>query len=530
MRRFAAPSLAATITVLAFLPSLSSGWTNFDDPMFLLGETGWRGLSVSNWTWAFSSRVGSVYQPLAWLTYGLDWTLWGMDPRGYHLQSVLWHAAAAALFCAAARELLKNEAGALLAALVFSLHPLRAESVSWIAERRDVVCGAFAAAAVLAYLRGSRPWTFTWLLLSLLAKGMTALLPAALLALDYYPLRRIGPKGEGLYSALREKLPLFALSAVFLLAGVGVQERIRWTWEQHGLLARLAQACYALAFYVRKTLWPSDLAPLYELRPPLDPSEPRFLLSAAAVAAAAWACWRLRRSRPWLAASAWWYAVLLAPVSGLAQFGPQLVADRYSYFTTWPLALLAGAALRSVTKGTGTFVTPSAASKIFAGFISLALIAALTAAGVMQQAVWRDSETLWARVLALDPASATAHGSVGVIRAGEGRLAEAEAEFRLAIAAFPGCVDRQIRLAALIDAGDIGPERRALARRVEIEPVCRKAYANVGAVRGQAGDLKAAREILKVAATIDPGDMGARLNLERAESALKLSERPRRMR
>ncbi|MBI2386861.1 MAG: hypothetical protein HYV14_12770, partial [Elusimicrobia bacterium] len=352
--------LAAAAAFLAFLPSLGHGWTNLDDPMFLLGETGWRGLGPDAVAWAFTSKVGSVYQPLAWLTYGLDHALWGMDPFGFHLQSVLWHAISAGLMFLIARRLLELarpvrssdpdwglNAAAFLSAMVFSVHPLRAESVSWASERRDVVCCAFVLAAVWAYLRPrNRKLVFALFLLSLLSKGMALLLPVALLALDVYPLRRVGPRGEGLRTALKEKLPLFALAFVFGLVGLAAQERIRWTWEQHALPARLAQACFALLFYVRKTLWPSGLMPLYELRPPLDPAEPRFVAAAAAVAAAALVCWRRRLSRPWLAASAFWYAVLLFPVSGLFQFGPQLVADRYSYITTLPLAVLAGAALR----------------------------------------------------------------------------------------------------------------------------------------------------------------------------------------
>ena len=125
-------------------------------------------------------------------------------------------------------------------------------------------------AAVWSYLRERSTWkVFALFFLSLLAKGMALLLPVALLAVDYYPLRRIGARGEGLVKAVKEKLPLFFLSAVFGLVGMAAQVRIRWTYEQHDLLARLAQACYALAFYVRKTVLPSGLMPLYELRPPM---------------------------------------------------------------------------------------------------------------------------------------------------------------------------------------------------------------------------------------------------------------------
>ncbi len=518
MRRSAALACAAGFCgFLIFLPSISHGWTNYDDPMFLLGETGWRGLGPSAWAWAFSSKVGCVYQPLAWLTYGLDYSLWGMDARGYHLQSALWHGLAAGLLFLVFRRLLELsksggerelDAAAIFSALAFALHPLRVESVSWAAERRDVVCAAFAAAAVLAYLKPRRSLAAVtgFLFLSLLAKGMTLTVPVALLALDFYPLKRIGPKGEGLREAIVEKWPLFALSVVFGLAGTMAQDRIRWTLAQHGVLSRVAQAGYALAFYARKTVWSSGLMPLYELRPPLDPFAPEFLLSAAAVVAAAAFAWTRRRRQPWLAASFFWYAVLLFPVSGLFQFGPQLVADRYSLIACWPLAVLAGAALRTL----------EARRAAAAGG---AILVALAIASTKQQSYWANSEDLWTRVLSADPGCATAHGSLGVLRATSGRFDEAKAEFQRAIDAFPGCVADQERLAVLIREGVSSEEERRLRAAVEVNAVCRKARSNTAAVLAQTGDLKGALKILEDAVLLDPADQGASLNLAHARAA-----------
>lgn len=517
--------LAAAAAFLAFLPSLSHGWVSLDDPMFLLGETGWRGLGPASWAWAFTSKVGSVYQPLAWLSYGLDFTLWGLDPRGYHLQSVLWHAVSSGLMFLLARRLLELarpvrpsepgwglDAAAFLSAMVFSVHPLRVESVSWASERRDVICCLFVLAAVWAYLKPrSMKVVSALFFLSLLAKGMAVSLPVALLALDFYPLRRIGPRGEGIKKAVLDKWPLFALSFVFGLAGIFVQHRIRWTWEQHGLLARLAQTAYAFVFYVWKTVLPTGLAPLYELRPPLEPFSPRFMLAIVLVAVAAAVCWRQRRSRPWLAASAFWYAVLLFPVSGLFQFGPQLVADRYSYITTLPFAVLAGALFRE-----GLTRRREAALAVSGG-----LVAVLAVACVRQQKIWHDSEALWARVLSRDPACAIAHGSVGVLRASAGRLGEAEDHFRRALAAFPGCVEDQDRLAEGLELGFAFPEdARRLRAAVETHPSCRKARANLGAVLAQRGDFDAAVVNLRVSVLIDPDDLGARRNLARARASL----------
>jgi tetratricopeptide (TPR) repeat protein len=540
--RSSRPALCALFAAAAafsvFLPSLTHGWVGLDDPMFLLEPIGWRGLSLANWRWDLSAGVGGVYQPLAWLSYGLDYALWGLDPRGYHLQSALWHALSAGLFFLVSRRVLgaasgrsdgedwRLDAAALFSALVFAVHPLRVESVAWASERRDVVCCAFFIAATLSYLRAREPGrparslvpTAALFLPALLAKGMALTLPAILLVLDAWPLRRVGPRGEGLRTAASEKIPLFALSAAFALVGTAVQHRLRWTWEQHGAAGRLAQTAYSLAFYARKTLWPSGLLPMYELRPPLNPWEFRFLGSLAAVGVAMWACLRLRRERPWAAAAAGAYALLLLPVCGLFQFGPQLAADRYSYIACLPFALVAGGVFRAaLVRGPRVSLAAGAA---------IALV--LAAASARQQTYWASTEALWIRVLSGDPISGIAHESLGREYAGIGRLREAETHLHLALDAFPGCAADQDRLAGILAGDGADPaEARRLRASVETNPVCRKARANLGALLAQKGDWEGARRILSVVAAVAPEDGAVRLNLQRVDALLARRRQPR---
>jgi|CXWL01.1.fsa_nt_gi Flp pilus assembly protein TadD len=114
-----------------------------------------------------------------------------------------------------------------------------------------------------------------------------------------------------------------------------------------------------------------------------------------------------------------------------------------------------------------------------------------------------------------------AHQSLGVLRASEGRFAQARDHFQRALDAFAGCVEDQDRLAAVLAGASVPPEEeRRLRAAVETHPVCRKARANLGAVRAQTGDLAGAVEILRVSALIDPDDLGARRNLARARAEL----------
>src|SRR5437867_1807987 len=151
LSRWLLPCLIAFLTFLVFLPALQNGFVNWDDDKFLLNNPNYRGLSWTELHWMFTTFHMGHYQPLSWMTLGLDYLLWGMNPFGYHLTSLLLHAANAVLFYCVALRLLRpahsssavSEELALrivagFSALLFALHPLRVESVAWSTERRDV--------------------------------------------------------------------------------------------------------------------------------------------------------------------------------------------------------------------------------------------------------------------------------------------------------------------------------------------------------------------------------------------------------
>ena len=458
-----APALAAAAAFLAYLPALRLGFVGLDDPMFLLGQEGWRGVGPAQWAWAFRATTGGVWQPLAYLSYGLDHALWGMRPFGYHLTSALIHSVNAALVSLVAREVLRGSRwwAPLIAALLFALHPLRVESVAWVSERRDVLGAMFALGAILAHLRGKAGATIVLHGLGLLAKPQSATLPALLLALDW---------GQGRFSRKRAlaQWPLWAMSAAIVVWTAAAQTRMRWTLEQHDLAGRAAQAFHGLGWYAAKTLWPAGLSPFHELRAPFS-----WTLYATLGLALAAAVIRFGRGRRWVWAGGVWYLISLAPMLGLTQFGPQVVADRYSYLSCLPFAL-AGALLPWRP--------------------ALALAAGLGLAAAGQQRVWASDEALWGRVLEMDPKSATARVSLGASRGGAGDPAGAFLLFDEALA-LPDCAEAW---------GEADLEARR--RRLEPRPQCRKARLNRGVARAQLGDRPGAAGDFEAMAELDPAD------------------------
>jgi hypothetical protein len=361
------PVAVALVVIGCFLPAVRADFVNWDDDLNFTDNPAYRGLSPSHLRWMFTTVQGGNYQPLSWLTLGLDYTLWGMNPAGYHLTSVLLHAANAVLVYLLVRTLLRragaDPAGlgqaAVVGALVFAIHPLRVESVAWVTERRDVLCGVFYLLTVLGYLwmaeakREGRPWrgclffSLGCFVLSLLAKAWGMTLLAVLLLLDVYPLRRFAPDGRGRMALLLEKVPyaLLAFAAFLLTVRAFVPFQATRTLAEHGVLARTAQAAYGLVFYVWKTGVPLRLSPLYVLEERLDPAAPRYLFAFALVAAITLGLVLLRRRWPWALAAWACYTLIVFPALGFAGAGPQIAADRFTYLACLPWAVLAAARL-----------------------------------------------------------------------------------------------------------------------------------------------------------------------------------------
>lgn len=427
----------ACVTWIVFLPALRGGFLAWDDHANLISNRAWRGIGWTQLAWILTNFHMGHWIPVTWLSFDLDYLVWGMRPEGYHLTSVLLHAANASLVCMVAARLLAaggvggpgRLGGAAVAALFFSLHPLRVESVAWVTERRDVLSTFFFLLAVLAYLRAvkrepawrTRPY---WLALGSFAlalgsKSITTSLPVILLMLDIYPLRR----WRGAWRArLAEKVPFAALS---LLAGITAMFAVRAlgspsTLAELGMGQRLAISAYSLVFYLGKTLLPTGLSPLYALPVDLDPLRSVYLVSAALVVAVTAVALVVRRRLPWLCAAWASYLVMVLPVSGLVQNGPQIAADRYTYLPGLPFAILAGLAVAWWWRWAWARAAPA---------VALAILAVLT---VVQIGIWRDGEALWTHALAVSP-SAIAHSSMGVILDDRGKPEEAAAHFAEAL-------------------------------------------------------------------------------------------------
>jgi tetratricopeptide (TPR) repeat protein len=532
------------LTFLAFLPSLWNGFVDWDDPLNLTENPDYRGLGWTQLKWMFGGNNTNFYMPLTWLTYGLDYTLWGMNPAGYHLTSLLLHALNACVFYFVALRLFRAarggepvrdsalRAGAALATLLFALHPLRVESVVWATERRDVLSGLFYLLAILAYLHSLEPgaaatprgraWYWSAVaagLCALLSKPMAVSLPVILVLLDIYPLRRLGfgPVSWLALAARRvwlEKVPFILCSAATsVVALLRLGELIDPTaLPPVNWLGRLAVSVYALAFYLWKTLVPWNLSALYEQPLPLDPTAWPFVLSALAVAAVTVTAVSLRRRWPslltvWLA-----FVVVLLPVLGIIQIQSMIAADRYTYLASLGWALLAGGILGSAIEAHAAGRLGKRAMALIA-LVALAPPIGLGGLAWMQTRIWRDSETLWAHTVAVTP-SARAHLHWGRTLIREGRPDEAIPHLREALRLRPGYAFARFDLGVALEAqGDLPAAVDEYRAVLHDRPDVANVHYSLGSALHRLGRPAEAIEQYEAALRLEPNFWPAHVNL-----------------
>ena len=509
-------------TLSVFTPALGNGFIDvYDDGPYVLGnEMVRRGLTPSGVAWAFRSFELHNWHPLTWLSHMADVDLFGIAPAGHHLTSVLLHSANAALAVLLFASLGAGPALAGILAALFALHPLRVQSVAWVAERKDVLAAFFGLLALLAYLRHARRGGAGALALALFAFALGLLskpslvpLPIVLLLLDYWPLGRLGPRERR--GAIREKIPFALLSAASAAVTLAAQ------WSTGAVVAgseipfaiRLGNAAVSVWAYLAKLVWPAGLA-VYYPHPGSSLSVPLAVAAGVALVGATSGVLAASRRAPWLAVGWLWYLALLLPVLGVVQVGRQAMADRYTYLPTLGILLAAGFTAAEVARR-----APALASWALsgAGVAAAALLAVATRGEIR---MWKDSATLFGRAMAVTERNSVAANALGVLEAREGRVITAVALYEQAVSFDPRSGTAQQNLAAALLALDRDVEAWPHAlEAVQLEPRNPQARLVLGMALESVGRAAEAESEYQAALAIEPRYGEALRRLERLRSA-----------
>ena len=409
----------AVLTGVAFWPGMHNEFV-YDDVGNFIQNPNFRGLGWENIKWAFTTFYTGPYQPLSWISLSIDFQIWGenpkfpggLDPFGYRLTSLFLHAANGIVFYLLTHLILSHfgpeertsdlRLACLIAALLFAIHPLRVESVTWATERRDVLSGLFFIFCIYSYFKANiagnkrAKWfgiAIAAFVLSLLSKAWGITLPVVLLILDVFPLKRVNLQNwrekKGVFL---EKIPFFAISAIFaVLAIIGQRQYAMGLVADHSLVDRIMQSFYGLGFYTGKSIIPYPLSPLYQLPLDFNPFHPRYLIPVLLVIAAIVAMVVKRGRLPGLLAGCLVFAVIVSPVLGIAQSGYQIAADRYTYLACLPFPIFLA------------YILCRLRSPQHWGYIvSCVVVVAFVGLTMNQTLIWKDHGTMWNHVLKVE--------------------------------------------------------------------------------------------------------------------------------
>jgi tetratricopeptide (TPR) repeat protein len=483
-----------------YTPAASFPFIEFDDPGYVRDNPHVaHGLTAETVRWAFTSAAYQYnWHPLTWLSHALDVQLFGLDAGRHHLVNACLHALNAALLFLALRALTGRQWPSALAAALFALHPLRVESVAWVAQRKDVLAGTFFCLTLLAYAHHARAPTRGRMAVvalayaaGLMAKPTLVTMPFLLLLLDFWPLGRIRE------NPLLEKLPLLALSLASIVLTLVAQSAGGALAVSIPLAERLANAPLAYLAYLGHALWPCKLAVLYPHPWLVEPERSRLLAGGSALVVLgilSWVALRNRQERPWLLVGWCWFLGWLVPMIGLVQVGNQAHADRYAYLAliglelalAWSAAELAGAR----------------ASRVAAGVLGLGALALVLE---YQLSFWRSSKTLFERALAVTEKNFVIENQLGLVLA-ERDLDGALRHFEAAAGIRPGFFEAELNTGkARFQKGDLPAARAAFERAVDARPAQGDARLCLATVLAREQEFARADAELARALECDPG-------------------------
>lgn len=490
--------LLVLATFAVYSPVLRNGFISYDDDRYVTDNPQVQaGLKWTSVSWAFTTFEQANWHPLSWLSHALDCQIFHLNPSGHHLTSLIFHCVNIVLLFLILFWFTGSAARSTVVAALFALHPLNVESVAWVAERKTLLSMMFFLLAVGAYgWYVKKPGIARYVLAALpfaaglMSKPMVITLPFVLLLLDYWPLGRMrlgdpssdvsfAPQTESIGKLFLEKLPLLLLSlgsAVITMLAQRIGGAVVST-SRIPLTLRLGNAIVCYALYLKKMVWPSNLAILY----PYPHSLPLFEIATAAILLVLITAGVLANYQKscYLVAGWFWYLGTLVPMMGLIQVGNQAMADRYAYLP------LIGPFIMVVWGVADWARRRCLDTRILAAASAVALLA-LSWVTCTQLTYWHDDLRLWTHTLTVNPRNYVAENNFGLALTRQGRRDEAVVHFRAAAALAPDDATSQLNLGVYAqEQGDVKQAVMHYQRVLQLaaDPQLRaSAYANLGTI------------------------------------------------
>jgi len=505
----------AAIVWVVFGQTLRHEFVSFDDELYVYeNPVVQKGLTWEGFCWALTYGSIGHWHPLTWLSHMLDCQWYGLQAGSHHLTNLLLHGIAAILLFLVLRRMTGFLWRSAFVAAVFAIHPLRAESVAWISERKDVLSGVFFMLTLAAYVRYVRrpPSMIRYgavvlcFALGLLSKNMLVTMPFVLLLLDYWPLNRLSSfTPQVLLRLVAEKIPLFALTVGSCMATALVPEKLTAA-DQLPFGLRMENAVVSYATYLWQMIYPRGLACVYPN--PIN-HLPLWQVAGALglLLAISGAVWAFRKTHPWLIVGWLWYVGMMIPVIGMVQISFYAHADRYTYLPQIGLYLL-------LTWTAAELCAGWRHCRWVLGGCSTIILVALIFCARTQVSYWRNGESLWTHTLACTSDNYVAHSNLGNTLLQKGSVDEAIAHFQKSLEINPVNAEAHYNLGtALLQKERVDEAIAHYQEALQINPNYAKVYYNLGNALLQKGRVDEAIVYYQKSLQITPDYAKAHINL-----------------
>jgi hypothetical protein len=483
-------TLVVVITSIAFSNVLNN----------LIKELSWENTKV-----IFGSFHKEFFsQPMVLLSFSLEYRFFQEAPFIYHLTNLTLHILNSLLVFFLLYLFSKKVLVALVAALLFGVHPLHVESVAWVAERKDMLSTFFFLSSLLSYVFYRRKAAAGWyclsiflFILALFSKPIVVTLPVVMFLCDYLEGRRFDR------AAVLEKLPFFALSAIFGLITISIHKATTTPVSMSAtfIIERAFIVCYSIVFYLKKTIAPVNLSAIYSYPEEITILSPAFFIPPILVMAMAAMVIYTRRHTRGIVFCALFFIITILPTLQIVPFptSETIVADRYTYIPSIGLFFLAGLALHELYFSEGPFEVLRKVSLVIISGILVSILVVIT---YQRNDVWQDSETLWKDTIKKSH-QPTPHYNLGIAYMEKGRIDEAIEEYKAALRLDSHSARAHNNLGvAYYKLGRLDDAIRELETALELEPQFADAHYNLGIAFGDKGDHERAYIEIKKAMSL----------------------------